>query len=123
VVGLLDVDTYGWGRPGDDPATMIGHLDLWRHLSNQPERVRAYAESLLDVWDRLIDSVDLRRRIAAVHLTLAPGAFRVQTADWPSETVARIEMAERWVEAAERVSEDEKGLTSVSDPSHGRLAT
>jgi hypothetical protein len=123
VVGLLDVDTYGWGRPGDDPATMIGHLDLWRHLSSQSERVRAYAESLLDVWDRLVDPVDLRRRIAAVHLTLAPGAFRVQTADWPSETVSRIELAETWVDAAERISEDEKGLTTVSDPSHGRLAT
>lgn len=122
VVGLLDVDTYGWGRPGDDPATMIGHLDLWRHLSGQPERVRSYAESLLAMWDRVVDPVDLRRRVAAVHLTLAPGAFRVQTADWPSETLARIEMAERWVQSAEDISEDEKDLMSVSEPSHARPA-
>lgn len=119
VAGLLDVDTYGWGRPGDDPATMIGHLDLWRHLSAQPERVRGYAESLLAMWDRIVDPVDLRRRAAAVHLTLAPGAFRVQTADWPAETLARIDMAERWIESAEGFSRDEKGLMSVSETSHG----
>lgn len=95
--GLLDVDTYGWGRSGDDAATMIGHLDLWRHLSRQPERVRSYAEALLKVWDRLVDPADLRRRVAAVHLTLAPGAFRVQTPAWPSETEFRIGLAERWV--------------------------
>lgn len=118
VVGLLDVDTYGWGRPGDDPATLIGHLDLWRHLSGRPERVRSYAEALLAMWDRVVDPIDLRLRVAAVHLTLAPGAFRVQTADWPSETVARIEMAERWVQSAESTSEDEKGLMSVSEPSY-----
>lgn len=103
VVGLLDVDTYGWGRPADDPATMLGHLDLWRTLSRQGERVGKYAASLLNLWDSVYDPVDLRRRVAAVLLTMAPGAFRVQTADWPSETIARIDMAERWIESADRV--------------------
>lgn len=112
VNGLLDVDTYGWGRRGDDPATMLGHLDLWRHLSRVPERVAAYGAALLRLWDSVCDPVDLRLRVAAVLLTLAPGAFRVQTADWPSETAARIEMAERWVASA--LSIDETSLISFS---------
>lgn len=116
IVGLLDVDTYGWGRRGDDPATMLGHLDLWRHLSRHPERVRAYGAQLLSHWDSVLDPVDMRRRTAAVLLTLAPGSFRVQSADWPSETAARLDMATRWLESARRV--DERGLTSVSGLSH-----
>ncbi len=121
IAGILDVDTYGWGRPGDDPATMLGHLYLWQHLSPQPDRVRTYATGLLSDWDRLYDPVELRRRTAAVLLTLAPGSFRVQSADWPSETVARIAMAEEWLESAARV--DERGLTFVSGSSHSDLAS
>lgn len=120
VVGMLDVDTYGWGRPGDDPATMLGHLYLWEQLSRQPERVREFTAAMLEIWDAIHDPVDLRRRTAAVLLTLAPGAFRVQTADWPSETIARIGMAEQWLDSSRRV--DERGLTSVSGRSHVRSA-
>lgn len=121
VGGMLDVDTYGWGRPGDDPATMLGHLYLWQQLSRQPERVREFTARLLEVWDCIYDPGDLRRRTAAVLLTLAPGAFRVQTADWPAETIARIGMAERWLDSALRV--DKRGLTSVSGRSHVSSAT
>lgn len=120
VVGVLDVDTYGWGRPGDDPATMLGHLYLWQHLSRQPQRVHDYASALLAVWDGIFDPADLRRRVAAVLLTLAPGSFRVQSADWPSETIRRIGMAEDWLASARRAHE--RDLTSFSGPSHGAAA-
>lgn len=111
VIGLLDIDTYGWGRPGDDPATMLAHLTLWRHLTHLPERVEEFASRALRHWDRRYDRSDLRRRAAAALLTLAPGAFRVQMADWPSETLRRIEMAERWLESSRQVGE--RGLISV----------
>ncbi|MFP3913822.1 MAG: aminoglycoside phosphotransferase family protein [Actinomycetota bacterium] len=102
VVGLLDVDTYGLGRRGDDPGVMLGHLALWQTMSSQPERVRDFARSLLAIWDRLYDPSDIRRRAAATLFTLASGPFRVQTADWPGATADRIALAHRWLESAGR---------------------
>ena len=103
VVGVLDVDTFGWGRPADDPATMLGHLDVRRAAAGDPNPIEAYAGTLLRTWDRRVDAIDLRRRVAAVVLGLATGPFRVQRADWPVSTLRRIEMAGRWVESARRV--------------------
>lgn len=102
VVGLLDVDTYGMGRRGDDPGVMLGHLALWQTMSSQPQRVVDYARSLLNLWDRIYDPSDIRRRAAATLFTLASGPFRVQTADWPGETADRIALAHRWLESARR---------------------
>jgi len=117
IVGMLDVDTFGWGRPGDDPATMLGHLDVRQAGAR---RIREYAGSLLRTWDRMVDPADLRRRAAAIVLGLATGPFRVQRADWPVGTRQRIELAERWVESARRV--DEKGLTTTSGSLHAPAA-
>lgn len=124
VVGLLDVDTAGWGRPGDDAATMLGHLSLWGTLSCRPDVVHRYGADLLAAWDRLLDPVDLRLRVAAVLLTLAPGSFRVQTTRWPEETSSRIDLAERWVDSARHPArhECERALTPRSAPSHGAAA-
>lgn len=119
VVGLLDVDTYGWGRRADDAATMLGHLALWEQLSRQPQRVNWLARRLMARWDRLVDPVDLRRRVAAVLLTLAPGSFRVQAADWPAATLARIALAEKWLASARRA--DERSLIPASGSSHRPL--
>ncbi len=118
VVGMLDIDTFGWGRPADDPATMLGHLDVRRYSSGHLHRIEDYAGSLLRAWDRMVDPTDLRRRVAAVVLGLATGPFRVQRDSWPSATLQRIEMAERWVRSARLVHE--KGLIETSAPSHDR---
>lgn len=120
IVGLLDVDTYGWGRPGDDPATMLGHLALWERISPQPDRVNRLARALIGRWDSILDPVDLRRRVAAVLLTLAPGSFRVQSADWPGETLARLDLAEKWLASADQI--DERSLIPASEISHSRPA-
>ena len=103
LVGVLDVDTYGWGRPGDDAATMLGHLAIWAPMSRQPERVRKLGSELIQIWDALVDPIDLRLRTAAVVLSLATGPFRVQTAAWPGETAERVAIAARWVEDARRL--------------------
>jgi hypothetical protein len=105
VAGLLDVDTYGWGRPTDDAATMLGHLSVWATLSAEPDRVGRLGGELLGLWDRQLDPIDLRLRAAAVVISLAAGPFRVQSAAWPSETADRLAIAERWLESASRVGE------------------
>ncbi len=112
LTGVLDVDTYGWGRTGDDPSTMLGHLSVWGPLSSQPARVMNLGNELLRIWDDVVDPVDLRRRTAAVALSLASGPFRVQSAAWPSEVADRVALAERWLESAHRV--DEKTLIPFS---------
>jgi len=103
VTGLLDVDTYGWGRPADDAATMLGHLSVWAVLSAHPDRVRRFGNQLLRMWDQVVDPVDLRLRAAAVVAALATGPFRVQTEAWPEETADRLVIAERWVDSASEV--------------------
>ena len=103
LVGMLDVDTYGWGRAGDDAATMLAHLAIWADLSSRPDRVLEMGRRLLKMWDGILDPVDLRVRTAAVALSLATGPFRVQAAGWPGETADRIAIAERWLRSAARV--------------------
>ncbi|HEX6299028.1 MAG TPA: aminoglycoside phosphotransferase family protein [Acidimicrobiia bacterium] len=116
-VGLLDVDTYGWGRPGADAATMLGHL----HLLAPGCRGDAIglARGLNRHWDAIFDPVALRLNIASTVLGLATGPFRVQSSRWRAETLARIEVAEQWVRSAHRV--DEKNLIATSGGSHDRL--
>jgi hypothetical protein len=100
LVGMLDVDTYGWGRAGDDGSTMLAHLAVWAGMSRRPERVLGLGASLIELWDLLVDPADLRRRTAAVVLSLATGPFRVQSADWPEETAQRVSLASKWVKSA-----------------------
>jgi hypothetical protein len=116
VSGLIDVDTFGWGRPGDDAATMLGHLHLLAPGTQDPGQVVALARELNRHWDSRVDPVDLRKRTAAVVLGLATGPFRVQQPNWPEETTKRIEIAEQWVDSAGRV--DEKSLIPASGRSH-----
>ena len=116
-VGLLDVDTYGWGRPGDDAATMLGHLHLLAERRHR--RVAPFARGLNRLWDDRIDPVELRLSTAAVILGLATGPFRVQRRQWRGETIARIRIAEQWVQSAHRI--DEKSLIPSSAASHHRF--
>lgn len=117
-VALIDVDTYGWGRPGDDPAMMIGHLNLLAVSASNPKRVLAFAGRLQELWEAKLDPVDLRRRTAAVILGQATGPFRVQSPEWPSEIVARIDVAQRWVERS--LLADKNSLILASGRSHVR---
>jgi hypothetical protein len=112
VVGILDIDTFGQGRSGDDPATMIGHLAVLQTTSAHPDRVGEYAATLLRMWDQAVDPVDLRRRTAAVIMGLATGPFRVQRGTWPIEVRRRLDLAEHWVESADRVRENNLMATS-----------
>lgn len=120
LIGLIDVDTFGWGRSGDDAATMLAHLHLMASGSRSPERVIEFARTLNQAWDTVVDPVRLRLKTAAHVLGLATGPFRVQSDEWPAETIARIEVAAQWVQSAQRV--DEKSLMPASDSSHTDLS-
>nr|WP_255622330.1 phosphotransferase [Tessaracoccus sp. OS52] len=104
VVGLLDVDTVGWARPADDAAVMLAHLSVWSAMSSRPQRVRAYALELQRLWDRQLDPVDLRRRVAARLLALAVGPFRAQVDGWPLQTSLRLDLVEGWLDSADAVA-------------------
>jgi hypothetical protein len=125
VVGMLDIDTFGWGRPADDAATLLGHLAVLDQ-SMPGEAVRSFASRLIKLCDRTLDPIDLRLRVAAVVLGLATGPFRVQRANWPQLTRARLDLAARWCASASRVSgrrdagtlRDKRNLMSLSGLSH-----
>lgn len=116
VIGLIDVDTYGWGRSGDDAATMLAHLHLLTSSRRHPQAAVRLARSLNKLWDAELDPVRLRLKTAAHVLGLATGPFRVQSDQWPAETRFRIDVAEQWVASAHKV--DERSLIPSSGKSH-----
>lgn len=120
LIGLIDVDTFGWGRPGDDAATMLAHLHLMASGSRSPQRVIEFARALNQSWDTVVDPVRLRLKTAAHVLGLATGPFRVQSPAWQAETVARIEVAGQWVDSAAKV--DDRNLAPASGSSRDDLS-
>ena len=116
LVGLIDVDTFGWGRAGDDGATMLAHLHLLAPGCQDPRAVIGLARSLNRIWDASCEPIRLRLKTAAHVLGLATGPFRVQSENWPEETRYRIAVAEQWVDSARRLNESR--LTPVSASSH-----
>ena len=121
ISGVLDVDTFTLGRRVDDLATMIGHLSTLAMSSANRLAIERYAARLLDSFDRVVDPVALRKSVAAVVVGLATGPFRVLEDRWQANTDARIALATRWLESADRVARKisapaEKGLTPRSGP-------
>ena len=55
------------------------------------------AERWLTDFDRVVDPVDLRARVAGVVVSLATGPHRVQSQDWQAMTRARLDLAEQWL--------------------------
>lgn len=100
IVGLVDVDTAGIGQRTDDLANLIGQLATLSLVSGQSQAIDAYVADLLTHFDLITDPSALRMRVAAVVLGLATGPFRVQSADWPEETLRRLALARQWIAAA-----------------------
>lgn len=115
ITGLLDVDTHGLGHPGDDPATMLGHLESRRPHAPRPDRIHDMAAALVDLWSRRVERHELRRRTSAVMLGLATGPFRVQQDGWPNSVRERIRRADE-------VMRHENPLIPISGSSHARSA-
>ena len=105
VSGLLDVDTAGPGDRLDDLACLVGHLSVLAEvLPRHAAAIDGYGARCLSTFDRSVDPRQLRLRVASVVLSLATGPHRVQEAGWRQSTRDRLALAERWVEAADRVN-------------------
>jgi hypothetical protein len=103
LTGLLDVDTAGPGERLDDLGCLLGHLSVLTLI--EPASAAAISDlgaRYLAAFERAVDPVDLRYRVAAVVLALATGPYRVQDSDWPRATRSRLDLVERWVDSARR---------------------
>lgn len=96
VVGLLDVDTAGRGHRIDDWANLLAHVALLESILPAPATAGRYRRELEAHVLRRWPAEQLRPRVSAVLLGLATGPFRVQQADWPTGTAARLALAEQW---------------------------
>ena len=105
IVGLLDVDGLGPGRRVDDLACLVAHLSTIQRMNPQQEaRVQSVLDAWLPVFDERVDPVDLRRRAAAVTISLATGPYRGQEPGWQTETAMILDAGERLLAQAHRLS-------------------
>ena len=101
IIGLVDVDTAGSGSRVNDLASLLGQLATLSLVSRSRQPIERYGAALIDVFDRLVDPIELRLRTAAAVFGLATGPFRVQLPRWPAETEKRLGLAEQWIRSAD----------------------
>lgn len=92
---MIDVDTAGPGRRVDDLACLIGHLAVLPDLSpahyhRLPDVTHAWAAA----FERVVDPLDLRTRVAGVLLSLVGGTSR-------PHALARLDLCRSWLYRAE----------------------
>ena len=104
ITGLLDVDGHGLGRRTDDLGTFLAHLAV------RGEQSTAHGQRLADGFEARHAARAIRTAAAVRTVGLATGPFRVLQDDWGHATRQRVELAERWVAAAE----DEDLLTPIT---------
>lgn len=91
IVGVLDVDDAGPGRPADDRANLLARLLYRAHTSPSspsPRLVEHIDELAVSSGDRF-DLDELAVRTAAALVGLATGPFRLQSPEWRS-TIGRL---------------------------------
>src|SRR5688572_11134175 len=102
VSGLLDIDTVGPGRRADDLACLVAHAVLLAEIEpSHAASTISIARRMAGVFERLVDAVDLRLRVAGVLMSLATGPHRVQDDGWPAATVSRLDLVQTWLDAAD----------------------
>jgi aminoglycoside phosphotransferase len=100
VSGLLDVDGAGRGTREDDLGTLFGHLSV-RALGGGGAAAGGWLAACAAVLPGWVDRAELKRQAAAAVVGLATGPFRVQSPGWQRDSVARLDLAQRWLEADE----------------------
>jgi hypothetical protein len=100
VTGLLDVDGSGRGTREDDLGTLFAHLSV-RALGGGGRTSADWLAACVAALPPDVDRAELKRQAAAAVVGLATGPFRVQSPHWQGDTLARVELAERWVAADE----------------------
>lgn len=98
ISGLLDVDTVGPGRRSDDLACLLAHVAVLAQLEPvHRETSLALVDRWLAAFDRAVDPLELRARVAGVVVSLATGPHRVQQERWEDVTRERLDLAESWL--------------------------
>ncbi|WP_207921222.1 phosphotransferase [Micromonospora sp. KC721] len=101
ITGLLDIDTAGAGNRADDLACLLGHLSVLAQIDpGRAPTINRLGAEWLAAFDTHVDPASLRRRVAAVVLSLATGPHRVQEPGWPAATRARLDLAAAWLASA-----------------------
>lgn len=96
VAGVLDLDDAGTGNRADDLGNLLGHITTMAaataDLGGDADRVRSWAAGIDDLAERCaVDPDEVRRRGAAVALSLATGPFRAREPDWEGRTRRRLD--------------------------------
>jgi len=104
ISGLLDVDTAGPGRRADDLACLLAHVGVLAQMEpSHRAATKALGSRWLGAFERRVDPADLRVRVAGVVVSLATGPHRVQEQGWQGATGARLDLAEQWLDSADRL--------------------
>jgi hypothetical protein len=102
ICGLLDVDTAGPGDRLDDLACLIGHLSVLAQVDrDRAPIINRAGAGYLAAFETACPRAELRYRVAAVVVSLAIGAHRVQERAWPAATRRRLDLAENWLASAQ----------------------
>ena len=104
ITGLVDVDTAGIGERSNDLAGLLAQLSTLALTSAERGALDRYGAELIAEFDRSVDPVGLRLRVAAAVLGFATGPFRVQMKNWPDATTDRVALAERWMASAQLIA-------------------
>jgi Phosphotransferase enzyme family len=95
IIGVLDIDDAGPGRPIDDRANLLARLLYRVHTSTTPDaRLVEHVELMTVSSAGRFDAPDLAVRTAAALVGLATGPFRLQSPDWTTTIRRLLDVAE-----------------------------
>jgi hypothetical protein len=104
ITGILDLDEVGPGRQIDDMAMLVGRL--WSAAPLDPEAAADFERYALELFDgfarRLGSGHELHRRCGAIMVGRATNPFRFTSDTWHEETIAGLDLAERWLREGPR---------------------
>lgn len=95
IVGVVDVDGAGAGRPADDAGALLAHLLVLRGLVGSSAAVHRWLPVVATVVGPLHDPDELARSTAAVLLGLATWPHTRHEPDWPAQTRQLLDLVDR----------------------------
>lgn len=94
VVGVVDVDGVGAGRPADDAGNLLAHLLVLRQVVPPPAAVHRWLPEVATQVAGLHDPHELARSTAAVLLGLATWPHTRHQADWVRQTRQLLDLVD-----------------------------
>lgn len=94
VVGVVDVDGVGAGRPADDAGNLLAHLLVLRRIVPPPAAVHDWLPEVAAEVAGLHDPQELARSTAAVLLGLATWPHTRHQDDWVQQTRQLLDLVD-----------------------------